>query len=76
MNPECVEKIESKGLKFVGKDETSSRMEIAELPRSVHPFYVGCQYHPEFQSRPLKPSPPFHGLLLASTGQLDAFLAK
>ena len=76
VNPERVPEIEAKGLQFVGKDETSTRMEIAELPRCTHPFYVGCQYHPEFQSRPLKPSPPFHGLLLAATGKLDAFIAQ
>ncbi|GMI22981.1 hypothetical protein TeGR_g10077 [Tetraparma gracilis] len=76
VNPDIVPKIEGVGgLKFVGKDETNTRMEICELPRDQHPFYVGCQYHPEFQSRPLKPSPPFHGLLLAASGQLDAFLA-
>ena len=46
-----------------------------ELPRDVHPFYVGCQFHPEFNSRPLDPSPPFHGLLLAASGQLDTFLS-
>ena len=76
VNPEKVDSIQSKGLHFVGKDDTSTRMEIAELKREVHPFYVGCQYHPEFQSRPLRPSPPFHGLLLAASGQLDAFLEK
>mmetsp|Transcript_43102 Transcript_43102/g.101104 ORF Transcript_43102/g.101104 Transcript_43102/m.101104 type:complete len:87 (-) Transcript_43102:174-434(-) len=70
-----INKIESAGLHFTGRDaETYSRMEILELPRSVHPFYVGCQYHPEFKSRPLEPSPPFLGLLLASCGKLDNFL--
>ncbi len=34
-----------------------------------HPYYVGVQYHPEFKSRPGRPSPPFLGLLLASSGQ-------
>ncbi|GMI14416.1 hypothetical protein TrLO_g2428 [Triparma laevis f. longispina] len=76
VNPEKIDEISKAGLSFVGKDETSTRMEIAELPRSVHPFYVGCQYHPEFQSRPLKASPPFHGLLMAAAGQLNEFLEK
>ena len=31
-----------------------------------HPFYVATQYHPEYLSRPLKPSPPFHGFVMAS----------
>lgn len=76
VNPSKVSAIQSKGLHFVGKDETGERMEIAELRRDRHPYYVACQYHPEFQSRPLKPSPPFHGLLLAASGQLDEFIAK
>jgi CTP synthase len=76
VNPEHVSTIEAGGLEFVGRDETGERMEIAELPRHVHPFYVGTQYHPEFLSRPLEPSPPFLGLVLAASGQLDAYLAK
>jgi len=46
-------------------------MEIAELPNAVHPFYFGCQFHPEFLSRPLKPSPPFVGFVRAASGQRD-----
>jgi len=75
VNPEIVKDMEEKGLFFVGRDDTKTRMEILELPRDVHPFYVGCQFHPEFNSRPLDPSPPFHGLLLAATGKLDTFLS-
>jgi CTP synthase len=74
VNPDKVDEIHNAGLLFVGRDETGTRMEVAELPRSEHPFYVGCQYHPEFQSRPLAPSPPFHGLVLASCGMLDDYL--
>jgi CTP synthase len=74
VNPEKVDAIHQGGLLLVGRDETGERMEVAELPRSQHPFYVGCQFHPEFLSRPLKPSPPFHGLIMAATGQLDAFI--
>lgn len=73
VNPDFVDKIHSAGLKFVGRDETGERMEVAELPSSEHPYYVGCQYHPEFKSRPLAPSPPFHGLILASCGMLSDY---
>lgn len=73
INPDLVDDIHNSGLKFVGRDESGKRMEIAELPRSRHPYYVGCQYHPEFKSRPLLPSPPFHGLILASCKILDVF---
>lgn len=74
VNPEVVDEVHNAGLKFVGRDESGERMEVAELPRSEHPYYVGCQYHPEFKSRPLKPSPPFHGLVLASVGKLEEYI--
>ncbi len=68
VNPDLIEKIQSAGMKFVGKDETGQRMEIIELKN--HPFFFGTQFHPEFKTRPTKPSPPFYGLLMASSGQL------
>jgi len=67
VNPELIEQIEAAGLVFVGKDETGQRCEIMEL--EGHPYYVGTQYHPEFKSRPDRPSPPFLGLLMAAVGQ-------
>lgn len=79
VNPEKVAEIEgnpSSSLKFVGRDETGTRMEVAELPRDEHPYYVGVQYHPEYQSRPLIPSPPFHGLVLAACGKLNSYLEE
>ena len=66
VNPELIERIEAAGLIYVGKDETGERCEIMEL--EGHPYYVGTQYHPEFKSRPGRPSPPFLGLLKASCG--------
>jgi CTP synthase len=72
VNPDYVGQIHDGGLKLVGRDETGERMEVAELPS--HPYYVGAQYHPEFKSRPLHPSPPFHGLVLAAIGKLDEHL--
>ena len=82
VNPKYVPQIHNGGLRLTGRDETGERMEVAELLPSKkggtprHPYYVGCQYHPEFKSRPLQPSPPFHGLVLAAVGQLDEYLAK
>lgn len=64
VNPDLIERIEKAGLRFVGKDETGQRCEIFEL--DGHPYYVGVQFHPEFKSRPHRPSPPFLGLLKAS----------
>ena len=64
VNPDLIGAIEAAGLKFVGKDETGQRCEIFEL--DGHPYFVGVQYHPEFKSRPNRPSPPFLGLLQAA----------
>ena len=66
VNPELIEEIEGQGLIYVGKDETGERCEIMEL--DGHPYYVGTQFHPEFKSRPGRPSPPFLGLLMAASG--------
>jgi CTP synthase len=65
VNPDLIERIEAAGLVFVGKDESGQRCEIFELEN--HPYYVGVQFHPEFKSRPNRPSPPFLGLLKAAT---------
>ncbi|DAC16262.1 MAG TPA: CTP synthase (glutamine hydrolyzing) [Candidatus Poseidoniaceae archaeon] len=67
VNPELIEQLEAAGMTFVGKDETGQRCEILELPD--HPYFVAVQYHPEFKSRPGRPSPPFLGLILAASGQ-------
>lgn len=55
VNPDYIEEFEKHGLHFSGKDESGVRMEIFEL--RGHPFFMGSQFHPEFKSRPLKPSP-------------------
>lgn len=72
VNPAVVDELERTGLKFVAKDKDLQRMEVLELPD--HPYYVAVQYHPEYVSRPLRPSPPYHGLILAASGQLQSHL--
>ncbi|XP_027362914.1 CTP synthase isoform X1 [Abrus precatorius] len=74
VNPDVIGTIEEAGLKFVGKDESGKRMEILELPS--HPFYVGVQFHPEFKSRPGRPSALFLGLILAATGKLETYISR
>ncbi len=59
INPEYIERLEKAGLVFSGKSPDGVLMEIAELPTSEHPFYLGCQFHPEFTARPLAPHPLF-----------------
>ncbi|XP_023894419.1 uncharacterized protein LOC112006369 [Quercus suber] len=72
VNPNMISQLENAGLSFVGKDETGQRMEIIELPS--HPYFVGVQFHPEFKSRPGKPSALFLGLIAAACKNLENFL--
>merc|ERR1711972_442438 len=73
VNPKYIKDYEDAGMKFVGHDVENVRMEVMELDN--HPYYVAVQYHPEYISRPLGPSPPYLGLILASVGKLQSFLA-
>ncbi len=59
VNTDFIEEIEKAGLIFSGKSPNGTLMEIAELPKSVHPFFLGTQFHPEFKARPLHPHPLF-----------------
>ncbi|OGG52026.1 CTP synthase [Candidatus Kaiserbacteria bacterium RIFCSPHIGHO2_01_FULL_54_36b] len=68
VNPDYIEKLESAGLVFSGKSPDSRLMEIAELPKSVHPFMLGTQFHPEFRARPLSPHPLFNAFIKAAVG--------
>ena len=72
VNPDMISQLENAGLSFVGKDESGKRMEIVELPS--HPYFIGVQFHPEFKSRPGKPSPVFSGLIAAACEQKKAIL--
>jgi CTP synthase len=58
--------LEEHGLVFSGTSPDGRLVEFVELPREVHPFYVGTQAHPEFRSRPTRAHPLFAGLVAAS----------
>lgn len=66
INPDYVPKLEEAGLVFSGYSSDKKLMEIAELPATEHPFYVGVQFHPEFLARPLSPHPLFTAFIKAS----------
>jgi CTP synthase len=53
-----------KGLRISGLSPDEKLVEVVELPE--HPFFIACQYHPEFKSRPGKPHPLFAGLVKAA----------
>ena len=65
VNPKYVEQLEKAGLMFSGTSPDGMLMEIAELSRERHPFFLGTQFHPEFQSAPLSPHPLFVEFLKA-----------
>ncbi len=69
VNPAFVGDLEAKGLVFSGRSPNGHLMEIAELPKSKHPFFLGTQFHPEFLSRPLSPHPLFTAFIKACIGK-------
>jgi CTP synthase len=64
VNPKYVDTLEKCGIVFSGRSPNGVLMEFMELPS--HPYFVGTQAHPEFKSRPMKPSPLFDGLVKAA----------
>jgi len=66
VNPEYIERLEQAGLVFSGISPDKHLMEIAELPRSTHPFMLGTQFHPELKARPLAPHPLFTEFIKAA----------
>ncbi len=59
--------LEEAGLRIAGTSPDGRLVEMVELPE--HPWYVGCQFHPEFKSRPDRPHPLFHGFVAAALEQ-------
>ena len=60
------DKIGEAGLVFSGTSPDGLLVEFAELPREVHPFFVGTQAHPELKSRPTRPHPLFAAFVQAA----------
>jgi len=63
-NPAFEEALRKAGLVVSGKNPEYGLVEIIEL--KDHPWFLGCQFHPEFKSRPLEPHPLFRGFIEAS----------
>ena len=58
------ERLADMGMVFSGQSPDGTLVEIVEIPD--HPWFLGCQFHPEFQSRPMKPHPLFKDFIRAS----------
>lgn len=80
-NNEFREILENKGLIISGTSPDGKLVEAIELSKSVHPFFVGTQFHPEYKSRPLEPHPVFVSFIKAciskrNTSPLTPLLAN
>ncbi|MCX4245453.1 CTP synthase [Paraliomyxa miuraensis] len=64
------EPLEAAGLRLSGLSPDGSLVEMVELPGDVHPFFIGCQFHPEFRSRPTAPHPLFAAYISAALDRL------
>jgi CTP synthase len=67
VNPTFIKKIEKAGMIFSGQSPDRRLMEVMELSRGSHPFFMGAQFHPELTSRPLRPNPLFREFLKAAS---------
>jgi CTP synthase len=63
-NPDYKDILQEKGLRISGNSPDGRLVEMIEHPD--HPWFVGCQFHPEFKSRPWSPHPLFAGFIAAS----------
>lgn len=66
VNNKYRDQIASTGMVFSGLSPDKNLVEFVELPKNIHPYYVGTQAHPEFLSRPTRPHPLFAGLIAAA----------
>ena len=65
-NPAYRETLEKGGLIFSGVSPDEKFIEIVELSRDEHPWFLACQFHPEFKSKPLAPHPLFASFVHAA----------
>ena len=65
-NPEYRQRLEQEGLVFSGVSPDGKFVEMIELSRDVHPWFVGCQFHPEYKSQPLNAHPLFAAFVRAA----------
>jgi len=66
LNNELREILEKRGLVMAGVNPERDLVEVVELPKKNHPFFVATQFHPEFKSRPLRPHPLFREFVKTS----------
>lgn len=72
VNPVFVKRLEGAGIVFSGQSPSRRLMEVMELPKKTHPFFVGAQFHPELKSRPMRPNPLFKEFIKAASERRTA----
>ncbi|MEP7074501.1 MAG: CTP synthase [Acidobacteriota bacterium] len=65
-NPEYRDVLTREGMVFSGVSPDGKFVEMIELPRETHPYFIGCQFHPEYKSKPLDPHPLFVSFVKAA----------
>ncbi|MBF0314797.1 MAG: CTP synthase [Oligoflexia bacterium] len=65
VNNHYLDDLTKAGLLISGINEDKNLVELIEISRKEHPYFIACQFHPEFKSKPFKPHPLFEGLVLA-----------
>ncbi len=65
-NPKYRESLEKNGLVFSGISLNDKFIEMVELPKEIHPYFVACQFHPEYKSKPLNAHPLFVNFVQAA----------
>ena len=65
-NNDYRDSLQAAGLRLSGLSPDGSLVEMIELDASAHPFFVACQFHPEFKSRPTAPHPLFSSFVEAA----------
>jgi CTP synthase len=65
-NPEYRSVLEREGMIFSGMSPDGKFVEMIELKRDIHPFFIACQFHPEYKSKPLAPAPLFTSFVKAA----------
>ncbi len=66
VEPAYIDRFADAGLRFSGRHPKQPIMQVLELDRAAHPYFVGAQFHPELTGRPLRPQPLFMGLVAAA----------
>lgn len=72
-NDDYAKAFEEAGMVFSGRSVVENLAEIIELPKEIHPFFLGTQFHPEYRSRPLRPHPLFLVFINACLGKKESY---